>query len=168
MLGVAVGTGIGGGMVVDGRLRHGFAGTAGELGHTTVLPDGPRCGCGNRGCVEALAAGPALAREGGRATAAEVVEAAREGDARALAALARAGAFLGIAIGNAILLLSPERVVVGGGVAEAGDLLLEPVREEVLRRVHAAPVDRIPIVAAALGASAGAIGSALNVTGGTV
>ena len=158
---VVIGTGIGGGIVVGGRLYLGIDGTAGELGHQTVLPEGPACGCGNSGCVEALASGPAIAAAAGRATAEDVVEAARSGDDAAARTLALAGTFLGVAIANAIVLLSPERVVVGGGVATAGELLLGPARAEIRRRVHVSPVERIAIVPAELGVLAGAIGAAI-------
>ena len=158
---VVIGTGIGGGIVVDGRLHLGLDGAAGEFGHQMVLPEGPACGCGSSGCVEALASGPAIAAAAGRATAEDVVEAARAGEVSAATTLARAGTFLGVAIANAIVLLSPERVVVGGGVAAAGELLLEPARAEIRRRVHVSPVERIAIVPAELGVLAGAIGAAI-------
>lgn len=161
LLCVAVGTGIGGGVAIDGRLHLGLDGTAGEIGHQTIDPDGPICACGNRGCVEAVAAGPAIARAGGRETPELVAEAAREGDERARDALRRAGASIGIAVSNAIVMLAPERVVIGGGVAAAGEPLLAPIREEVRRRVRVVPVDRIDIVPAELGRFAGATGAAL-------
>jgi glucokinase len=159
---MALGTGVGGGLIVNGRLHLGIDGTAGEIGHQTVVPDGPRCGCGNRGCVEAVASARAIAEAGGRATVADVVAAARAGDERAREAIARAAGYLGIAIANAVVLLSPDRVVIGGGVAGAGDVLLEPIRAEVRRRVSLAPADRIDIVPGALGPVAGAIGAALR------
>jgi len=157
---IALGTGVGGGIVIDGELYVGLA-HAGEIGHQTVEPDGPPCGCGNRGCLDRVAGADVVAREAGRTTAAEVVEAAQAGDERALAALERATRAIGIAIANAIVLLWPERVVVGGGLAEAGDAVLERVRAEVRRRASVAPVDRIPLVKAELGAAAGAVGAAL-------
>jgi glucokinase len=138
-------------------------GSAGELGHVTVdpRPDAPLCGCGNRGCVESLVKAGAVARAGGRDDAEEVVEAARAGDLRALAALEQAGRWLGVGIANVIMTINPERVVVGGGVAEAGDLILEPARDEVRRRVKVPPTDRTEIVRAELGYEAGSIGAAL-------
>jgi glucokinase len=157
----ALGTGVGGGVVVNGQLLLGLNGTAGELGHQTIDPEGRRCGCGNRGCLEQEASGPAIARAGGRATAEAVLEAARSGDERALAAFERAGAKLGIAIANAVLTVGPDRVVVGGGVAAAGELLLRPAREELVRRDRVQPVERVEVVAATLGSYAGAIGAAL-------
>jgi glucokinase len=161
MVGLALGTGVGGGIIVDGRLHSGLDGTAGEIGHQTVIPDGPPCTCGNRGCVEPLANAAALARAGGRSSADEVVAAARGDDEVALQALEQVGRYLGIAVANVIVVLSPERVVVGGGVAGAGDMLLDPLRAEVRRRVFVTPLDRIAILPAALGPVAGAIGAAL-------
>lgn len=157
---VALGTGVGGGVVINGQLHLGL-GHAGEIGHTTVVPDGPVCGCGNRGCLDRVAAAAVIAAEAGHPTVADAVRAARSGDRRAAAALARAGRHVGMALAGAIVLLWPERVVVGGGVAAAGDLILEPVREEIALRACVAPIDRIAIVPAALGPGAGAVGAAL-------
>jgi glucokinase len=157
-----LGTGIGGAVVVDGRLQLGV-GSAGELGHMTVdaSPDAPVCGCGNRGCVEAHVKAAAIARAGGRETAEGVFEAARAGDATALEAIAQAGRWLGVAISIVWMVLNPERFVIGGGVAEAGDLILDPARDEARRRVRVPPADRIEIVRAELGYEAGSIGAAL-------
>jgi glucokinase len=157
---VALGTGVGGGVVIDGRLHLGLA-HAGEIGHQTVEPDGPRCGCGNRGCLDRMAGAAAIASYAGTATVAEAVSAARAGDERSLQAFRRAAEYVGIAVANAIALLWPERVVIGGGVAEAGDLLFDPLREVVAERAAVAPVERIEIVPAALGPVAGAVGAAL-------
>jgi glucokinase len=159
---LALGTGVGGGVIVDGRLHLGVGGTAGEIGHQTVLPEGPLCGCGNRGCVEAVASARAICEMGGRATVDAVVAAALGGDARAREAVERAAAWIGIAVANAIVLLNPERVVIGGGIAQSGDAFLDPIRAEVRRRVHLARADRIEIVPGELGAAAGAIGAALR------
>jgi glucokinase len=159
---LALGTGVGGGIMVEGRLHLGMDGTAGEIGHQTVIPDGPRCGCGNRGCVEAVASGRRLAELAGTPTAEAAFAAARAGDPRALAAIERVAGWLGIAIANAVVLLSPDRVVVGGGIAGAGDLLLDPIRAEVLRRVTLVPAERISIVPGELGPNAGAVGAALR------
>jgi len=132
-----VGTGVGGGIVVGGAPHEGRKGRAGELGHQTIDPDGPLCNCGNRGCVEAF------------------VRAALEAKDVRLA-----GKMLGIGIGNAIALLAPDRVVVGGGVAATGERLLRPLRKEITRRVKVSvPVD---VVKAELGVLAGAIGAALR------
>jgi glucokinase len=157
---VALGTGVGGGVVIGGRLHLGL-GHAGEIGHTTVLPEGPRCGCGNDGCLDRVAAASAIAAAAGCDGVEDAVRAAQAGDARAREALAQAGRHVGLALAGAIVLLWPQRVVVGGGVAAAGELLLGPLREEVRRRARVAPVDAIAIVPAQLGAGAGAIGAAL-------
>ena len=159
---VVCGTGVGGGLVLGGRLHLGVDDRAGEIGHHTVLPDGPPCNCGNRGCLELLAGARAIAREAGQPSFDAVVAAAREGDAAATGALAGAGAWVGIAVANLTIFVTPQRIVIGGGVAEAGELLLGPLREEVQRRAgHVAPLERIEILAAALGPFAGAIGAAL-------
>jgi glucokinase len=135
-----VGTGVGGGVVVDGALHEGREGRAGELGHFTIDPDGPRCNCGNDGCVEAF-----------------VRDALEAGD------LESAGRYLGIGIANAIVALAPDLVVVGGGVAQAGERLLGRAREEAERRVKVSvPVEVVP---AGLGVLAGAIGAALRGAG---
>lgn len=157
---VTLGTGVGGGVAVDGRLHLGL-GTAGELGHQTVIEDGPLCTCGNRGCVETLACAGAIAAAGGCATVDEVVARAQAGDPRAQEALERSARYLGVALANTVVVLAPERIVVGGGVVAAGGLLFEPLREELRRRVHVAPVERVDVVPSALGPRAGAIGAAL-------
>ena len=160
---VVCGTGVGGGLVLGGRLHVGIDERGAEIGHITVDPHGGVCGCGNSGCVEAIAGARAIAREAGEPTFAAVLEAARAGQPASVRALERAGRALGIAIANVVVVLTPERVVVGGGVAEAGELLLGPLRDEVVRRASAvAPVDRIAIVRAELGPFAGAIGAALH------
>jgi glucokinase len=161
MIGFTIGTGVGGGVVVGGRLLMHASGTVGELGHQTLEPDGPPCGCGNHGCLETFSAGPAIARAAGLATPELAVEAARSGDRRATAVLARAGEYLGIGMANVALAVGPERIVVGGGVAAAGDLLLEPARREFARRLTVMPAERIPVVPAELGVGAGAVGAAL-------
>jgi glucokinase len=149
-------------VVVDGRVHFGHDGTGGELGHQTLLPDGPACTCGNRGCLEAFARADRIAAACGTETAEEAVAAARGGDANAVAGLAEIGGWLGIAIANVVVALSPDRVVIGGGVAGAGDLLLEPIRDEVRRRVHVTDLDQVEIVAAELGTWAGAIGAGVH------
>lgn len=157
-----LGTGVGGAVVVDRKLVLGY-GSAGELGHVTVDADpaAPVCACGNRGCVEVHVQAAAIALAGGRETAEEVIDAARAGDATALGALERAGRWLGIAISIIGIAINPERVVIGGGVAEAGDLILDPARDEVHRRLRMPPTGRVEIVRTALGYEAGSIGAAL-------
>jgi len=161
IVGLTLGTGIGGGVIVDGRLRLGSTRTAGEVGHQTIEPDGPVCGCGNRGCAEVLAQAGTIARLGGRATAEEVFDAALAGDPRARDAIDRAALALGIAIANVVTVLIPDAVVLGGGMSEAGDVLLEPIRRVVRERTPLLPPDAVRIVPAQLGPAAGAIGAAL-------
>jgi glucokinase len=159
---IVCGTGIGGGLVVGGRLHLGVEDRAGEVGHHTVLPDGPLCGCGNRGCLETLAGAGAIAEAAGQPSFDDVVAEARRGDERSREALARAAAYIGIALANLTIFFSPQRIVVGGGVATAGALLLDPLRAELERRAgRVAPLTEIEIVPAELGADAGAVGAAL-------
>jgi glucokinase len=178
MIFFALGTGIGGGVVIDGRLRLGPLGAAGELGHQTILPDGPLCGCGNRGCLETLASGPAIAAKGvwllgcgrapelhrlvegdaARVTPREMALAAAAGDEAVRDALLRAAEYLGIGISNVIVALHPDMVVLGGGVAQIGDLLFDAVAETVRRRVRMFPVDDIRILPSKVGNRAGMLG----------
>jgi len=158
---LTLGTGVGGGVVVDGRLRFGPSGRAGELGHQVIEVDGPRCGCGNRGCVEAFAAGAVLCRAGGRNTPEAVFAAAAAGDERAAAAVREAVGRLAVGIANLVTVLWPERVVVGGGVAAAGDQLFWPLRAAVTAAAPLVDPASYAIVPAALGPGAGAIGAAL-------
>jgi glucokinase len=158
---VVCGTGIGGGLVLGGKLHLGPDDRAGEFGHHTVVQDGPRCECGNRGCLELYAGARAIAAAAGTETFADAAAAAQAGDARARRALERAGTVIGVAIANVLIFLCPDRVVVGGGVAQAGPPLLGPLRASVAERARVAPLERIEIVEAGLGAHAGAIGAAL-------
>jgi len=169
MLGMVVSTGVGGGLVLDGRLINGATGNAGHIGHVVVDPGGPFCTCGGRGCLEAIARGPALAAwaqgEGWRpgqapVTAKDLADDAAQGHPIGIAAMRRAGAALGIAIASAIHLCDLEVVAIGGGLAQAGPLLFGPL--EVALRTHArlGYARDVPVVAAALGQSAGLIGGA--------
>ena len=135
---IALGTGVGGGVVIGGRLHLGL-GHAGEIGHTTVDPDGPLCGCGNRGCLDRMASAESIAAAAGRESVAAAAAAARAGDPVAREAFERAGEYVGRVLAGAVVLLWPERVVVGGGVADAGELLLEPLRAELRRRALRRP-----------------------------
>jgi glucokinase len=183
----ALGTGVGGGVAVDGKLRLGPNGTAGELGHQTILPEGPPCGCGNRGCLEALASAPAIAAEGvrlllsgnapklhetvgGDASKVTPEAMARSGDPAALEAIARAGRYVGIAVSNVIVSLRPDLVVIGGGVSGLGETLLAPVRDEVRARVGKLfGPQPTRIERSALGDRAGILGAlALAAKGGKV
>lgn len=158
---LTLGTGIGGGLIIDGKLHMG-TGTAGEIGHQTVLEDGPLCGCGNRGCIEPLAQAKALTTAAGKDRVEDVIAGARAGDARCVAAVDQAVRYLGLGIANVVNVLAPDRVVIGGGIAAgAGDLILEPLRAKVKEHARMLPPDRIEIVLAELGPSAGAIGAAL-------
>ena len=162
MVGLTLGTGVGGVIAVDGKVHQGHDGTAGEVGHQTIDPDGPSCNCGNNGCLEAFCRADRIAEACGTATAEEAVERARHGDAAALEGLRRIGRYLGIGIGNMIVVISPDRVVIGGGIAAAGDLLLDEARAEIRRRVLTTSVDEVEIVTAELGTWAGAIGAAVH------
>jgi glucokinase len=177
---VTVGTGIGGGLVLDGHIHHGQHGFAGELGHMIVDPDGDRCACGNRGCLEAMASGSTLGRLGREAAAGDpsgrlatlaggpglvtgevVFAAASEGDKAALALFERVGHWLGVGIASLVTIFDPDLVVVGGGVAATGELLLAPARASFERYVHAREHrDLPPVVPARLGADAGLVGAA--------
>ena len=176
----AIGTGIGGGLVIAGRLHLGIGGTGGELGHMTIDYNGPVCGCGNRGCLEAYASGPAIAAMGMKAVAQGlttrlgemceydlnrispelIARAAREGDPVAADIYEQAGFCLGISAANICVAIGPRRIILAGGVAQAGDLLLEPMRRVLRERVTVMTVDQVEIVTAQLGGNAGAIGVA--------
>ncbi len=178
MIFYTLGTGIGGGVVVDGRLRLGRLGAAGELGHHTILPDGPRCGCGNRGCLETLASGPAIVGKGvwlmqagraprlhalvegnpARVTPREMALAAEAGDEAVREELIRAAQYIGIGVANVMVTLHPEMVVLGGNVAGIGALLFDTVRQTVRERVGMFPTDDVAIVESALGNRAGLLG----------
>ena len=162
MVGLTLGTGVGGVIAIDGTVHQGHDGTAGEIGHQTIDPDGPSCNCGNHGCLEAFARADRIAEACGTATAAEAVERAQAGDQAALAGLERVGRYLGIGIANMIVVISPDRVVIGGGVAAAGELLLASAREEIRRRVRTTAISEVELVIAELGTWAGAIGAAVH------
>ncbi|MBA2721007.1 MAG: ROK family protein, partial [Chloroflexi bacterium] len=161
MVGLTLGTGVGGVIAIDGKVHQGHDGTAGEIGHQTIDPDGPDCNCGNHGCLEAFARADRIAEACGTATAEEAVERARNGDAAALEGLRRVGRYLGIGIANMVTVISPDRVVIGGGIAAAGDLLLDEARAEIRRRVRTTSVDEVELVTAELGTWAGSIGAAV-------
>lgn len=158
----ALGTGVNAGAVADGRLVETAFGCLGDAGHVLVDPDGPPCPCGGRGCLEAVASGYALVRDGaslGYPDGRAVVAAARAGRADAAALLERAGTALGRAIATWSVLLWPERVAVAGGLAAAGELLLEPARHELRRVGTPYVVGRLEIVPATLGADATLVGA---------
>ena len=158
---LTLGTGVGGGLFLNGELHFGAFGIGGELGHQTLMEDGPICGCGNPGCMEALTRPPLVADRAGQPSFEAVIEAADEGDIVAKAELDAAISYLAVGLANVITMLGPERIVIGGGGATAGERLLGPLREAVRSRVTLVPRDQINIVAATLGSSAGAVGAAL-------
>jgi glucokinase len=162
MIGLTLGTGVGGVIAVDGRVHEGHDGTAGEIGHQTIDPDGPPCGCGNRGCLEAFARADRIAAACGTATAEDAFARARGGDAQAIEGLTRVGRYLGIGIANMITVISPDKVVIGGGISAAAELLMGPIRDEVRQRVRTTSLDDVEIVTAELGTWAGAIGAAMH------
>ncbi len=162
MVGFTLGTGVGGVFAVDGKVYQGHDGTGGELGHQTIDPDGPMCNCGNRGCLEAFARADRIAEACGTATAEEAVVMARAGEATAAAGIERVARYLGIGIANMVTVITPDRVVIGGGIAAAADLLFDPIRDEIARRVHTTSIDEVALVAAELGTWAGAIGAAVH------
>lgn len=162
MVGLTLGTGVGGVLAVDGKVHQGHDGTGGEFGHQTIDPDGPWCACGNRGCVEAFARADQIAAACGTSTAYEAFDRARAGDERAMRGINDVGRYLGIGISNMVVGITPDRVVIGGGVAAAFDLLLPPIQAELRRRVHVTSLDPVEVVPAQLGVWAGAIGAAIH------
>lgn len=165
---LTLGTGVGGGLIIDGKLHFGAFGVGGEIGHQTLLPDGPVCGCGNPGCMEALTRPPAIAAGAGKDTFEEVLTGLRSGEDRVVEAVESAVAHMAVGIANVLTVIGPEKIVIGGGVAEAGDTLLEPLREAVRARVTLIPPDAVEIVGAELGPMAGAVGAALASQGSLV
>ena len=162
MVGVALGTGVGGAIALDGRVYLGRNGDAGEIGHMTLDPGGPDCNCGSRGCLEAFLRADRIAAACGTSTVEEAVERAGHGDAAAGEGFRRVGRYLGMGIANVVVVTAAERVVVGGGVAAAGDLLLTPARDEVRHRFGETPLADVSIVTGELGTWAGAIGAAIH------
>ena len=188
---LTIGTGIGGGLIIDGQLYRGSTGAGAELGHTVIEADGPPCqgNCPNRGCVEALASGTAIAREGlaaaegapdsalGRAVAdgveldgKEVTDAALAGDETARGVLDLIGRRLGVAFSSLANIFDPDVIVIGGGASRAGELLAGPAREELASRALP-PMNGTPVATAELGSDAGLIGAAtmalVELDGGT-
>ena len=180
MVYMTVSTGIGGGIISDGRLLLGRRGMAGEVGHMTIDVNGPRCKCGNIGCLEILAAGPAIAHAGtglvasgrgpilsrlvggepDRVTAELVEDAARQGDPDACALLGQVGHYLGVGVVNLIHLFNPELVCIGGGVSKAGALIFDPLRATVDALAMAPMREGVSIVPALLGDQIGVLGAA--------
>ena len=182
-LAVFVGSGVGGGMVVDSKLYHGAHGGAGEIGHTVIRAGGPRCGCGRSGCLEAMAARDAVARyvykdaARGRATvlseilhgkllaltSRDLATAIARSDAVAIRAARRSARYVGMAIGGMVNILDPAIVVIGGGIAKAlGPRYIEQVKDVAERQILASDARNVPIVASQLGDDAGLLGAALT------
>ena len=179
VVGLTIGTGIGGGLVLFGRLYHGASDVAGEVGHATIESNGRRCACGNYGCLEAYASGPAIAERarealvsgeesmlptmaGGdlsRITAETVYDAAEAGDQLARLLVRQTAGFLGTGVANLLNVFNPEVVVIAGGVTRAGDALFEPLRAEVKRRAFRPAVEACRIVPGALPGTAGIVGA---------
>ncbi len=176
---ITVSTGVGGGLILGGKIYHGFSGGAGEIGHLTVAEDGPLCGCGNSGCLEAVASGTAIANrakaliEEGRGlgilseagghkdgvSARAVAAAASRGDGEAIMIMRDAGRYLGVAVAGIINLLNPSAVVLGGGVMQSGRILWEAMLDETRRRALGPALQGVAIVRAALGGEAGVMGA---------
>ncbi|MEA3438790.1 MAG: ROK family transcriptional regulator [Chloroflexota bacterium] len=174
---IKVGSGVGAGLILNGRIYRGAAGLAGEIGHLTIQENGPLCTCGNQGCLEALSGGAAIARQAVEAvssgertqlskiqphesiSAQHVANAARRGDLVAQRIIAQAGEYLGIAIASVINFSNPNVVVIGGGVAQMGDLLLEPIRRVVQERSLSPSAKSVSITAAVLGRRSSVLGA---------
>jgi glucokinase len=160
LLGVTVGTGLGGGVMIDGALLRYTGECAGDLGHIILDPKGRRCSCGARGCLEALVCSAALSERAGGRSVRDVVSSAKRGDQLAVDALAESGVWLGLGLASLSPLFAPDRIVVGGGIAAAADLLLEPTRASF--RAHAAPelAARVEIVGSSFDGWEGMVGAA--------
>jgi glucokinase len=176
---LTVSTGIGGGIIIDGKLYSGSSGSAGELGHMTIDLNGPRCACGNVGCLEVLASGKAVAREAQRliaqgtktaileiaegdaqfVTAQTVATAANKGDAVALSIINKAATYLGVGMVNLVNIFNPEMIIVGGGMGKMGEMLLKPARKVVAERAFQFPASVVRIVSSELGDNSGVFGA---------
>ncbi len=179
VVGVTIGTGIGGGLILNGQLYHGASDVAGEIGHTTIDVHGRRCKCGNYGCLEAYASGPSIAERAREAlqgdqestmhtlaggdleqlTAAHVYQAAQSGDAIATDVVQETARFLGTGIANLLNVFNPEVVVIAGGVTQAGATLFVPLARELRRRAFKPAVDACRVVPGALEGTAGVVGA---------
>ena len=178
MVFITLGTGVGGGIITQGVLLRGAQGAAGELGHVTIDPTGPRCGCGNYGCLEALASGTAIQRRARevaneRSTSAlgrlaierqvlgeDVTRLAQEEDDASISVLEETGRWLGIGLAGFVNTFNPEVIAVGGGASQAGELILKPARKEVQLRASSPSRDLVEIKEATLGPESGVLGAA--------
>ena len=172
---VTLGTGVGGGLIIEGKLYRGIDGTAGEIGHITVEPDGYPCGCGSRGCLEQYSSALGIKRHlaklsakfpasplssMGDVTPLMVYEQGLKGDKLALEVFRIFGTYLGIAVGGLVNVLNPEAIVFGGGVSAGWDLFVEPLRDEIFRRAFRHPAERVRLMRSELGDDAGIVGAA--------
>jgi glucokinase len=175
---ITLGTGVGGGVISHGVLLRGAQGAGGEMGHITIQATGPRCGCGNHGCLEALASGTAIARRAREVASEEpdsalgqlaveravlgedVAGLARQGDEAAISVLRETGVWLGIGLAGFVNVFNPEVIAIGGGAARAGDLILDAARHEVRLRAMSPSRDLVEIKEATLGADSGVLGAA--------
>jgi len=153
---------VGGGLVIDGKVHEGTTKGAGEIAHQVVAPDGPVCGCGTRGCLEALTSSAAISALAGTESPEQAYSRAIEGDARAISAFREVGRWLGIGLANVNAVFSPSIFIVGGGVAQAGNLLLDFIRQELHERNNLWPNSNFEVVPAQLSFFAGATGAALK------
>ncbi len=165
---VTLGTGVGSGIILEGKLFHGSSGFGAEFGHTVVNPDGYSCNCGGKGCLETEVSASKIVRNYleliGKSydiTSEEVYKLAKKGDIKASEAFRKAGYYLGIGLSNIINLLDPELIVLGGGVMSAGELIMKPVVEEIEKRAIIFSYKKTKIVPALLGNKAGMIGAGL-------
>jgi glucokinase len=156
-----MGTGVGGGVVIDGKIHLGASGAAGEIAHQIIKFDGPICGCGAQGCAEPLTNSAAIAKLAGTKTAEEAYKNAVAGDEKALAAFKEVAYWIAITLTNIMVVLAPDTIVIGGGVAQSGDILLKEIRTAMQERAYLYPASDINIVPATLGFYAGSIGAAL-------
>lgn len=171
---VTLGTGVGGGIIIDGHLLRGVDGTAGEIGHIAVEPRGYPCGCGSVGCVEQYSSATAIERlaielrpqypdtvlKHDHFTSLDVFNAGKAGDKLSLEVFRLVGTYLGIALGGLVNVLNPEAIVIGGGASAGWDLFIDPLREELRRRAFHDPAERVKIMRSELGDDAGILGAA--------
>lgn len=159
LLGVTVGTGLGGGVVIGGDLLRFTGECAGDLGHIIIAPNGRRCTCGSHGCLEAMVCAEALSERVGDRPARDVIDSARQGDRVAVDALAQTGLWLGLGLAALSSVFAPESIVVGGGIGTAGELLLAPTRASYRANASTGLADRVQILGSSFGGWAGMIGA---------
>ena len=159
---IVMGTGVGGGIVIDGEIHEGASRGAGEIAHQVVSAEGSLCGCGTRGCAETFASSQAISRMANASSPEEAFEKAKAGDEKAISAFQSAGKWLGIALANVNAVFSPEIFIIGGGVAQAGELVIDSIKKELHERNHLWPNSVFEVVPAQLSYFAGATGAALR------